>query len=375
MNIITEAYSLRDNDLDVWKKISRQLTPTNRPLFRNRVYNKQRYPSERDIKNATTSILQAIFEGNHLLEYIKDVTKNVKEAEFKKILKAYNLPELKTIRNRFASGVGEDTSDDILFSLATVQQISVLKCLINFLEFCLENDRPLQYFYESDENLDKYIDLASETLKSRKSANKEQKLIPSLFDEDKEKLENYINTAKEYLKNNPQKSLPQADFHHESEQKTIDNDNFDDNRSQTLENNTSSILEVFLPKSRMAQIITICIVSFIVLGLTFFSFNQYNEAQASEKIETLVQQTEHPNVVREKITKLLQNDEISKDFLIYIISQVAEQDFLKEETIPSFVENKINDYFQIKESGDNSRKLLKQKPKIINPMKISWKNT
>lgn len=221
MVLITKARSLRPSDKSVFKDICSQLPSDPRELFRDEIYQKLEFATEKEIKIATTSILQKLWEGNHLLEYFKFIVKKVSEEELESILYQYGFAQkqnefvkFEDFKNQFSSGFGETKTKKLFFVLATAQQLSVLKCLVQFLEFCLEENRPLQYFYADKASFTRYVEAANNILKTNKNKTKNKFDLSSLrlLEEDRLRLEKYIGNANDYLNDNSEKGLPEADF-------------------------------------------------------------------------------------------------------------------------------------------------------------------
>jgi len=189
MALIKKARSLRQDDEDLFDDFCDQLSPDLRDHFRSKISDKFNHTN----KKVTTAILKKMWEGNHLLEYFKFIVNEVSEDKLLGILKEYEFlrkqayfAKFEDFKNQFASGIGRNRSNKLFFVLATAQQISVLKCLLHFLEFCLNENRPLQYFYSDDKSFDQYVENANNLLKERK--NKKIDLALRLHEDDRLKL-------------------------------------------------------------------------------------------------------------------------------------------------------------------------------------------
>lgn len=247
MALIIKALSLRQTDELKFEKICEHVSPTERNILKSQIRNevefKLNFSAGNGARAATTKILQRTWEGNHLLEYFKEIVKKktISELALAKILnqygfaKRYKNTQAQTFKNSISSGFGKDRSEKFFFVLATIQEISVLKCLIQFLEFCLKENRPLQCFYADKRNFDRYIKPACDILKANNNKNKFDLGALTLLKEDREKLEKYIDDTKKYLEKNPEKGLPEADF----EEATLEND--DATLSNSSKNTSTSI--------------------------------------------------------------------------------------------------------------------------------------
>ena len=233
--IIIEALSLQGSYERIFNKICHQLSPKIRGIFRDEIKDeidlKLKFPPEKELERATTAILKKMWEGNHLLEYFKAVAGTISLSDLERLLKQYRFTKFKDFKNTFADGFGEDRSKRVFYVLATAQQISVLKCFIQFLEFCLEENRPLRYFYVDKGSFDRYIKAACNILKTRNNKPKRLDLTLELLEGDRLKLEKFINNTKEFLINHPEKSISQADFEDEENSNNIQDNNPSNNPS------------------------------------------------------------------------------------------------------------------------------------------------
>jgi Sel1 repeat-containing protein len=248
MSLITEARSLRSSDKKIFDGICGQMPNKMRKALKTEIYLKLKFSTEKETDDSTTPVLKKLWEGNHLLEYFKDFAeekKTISKTRFEKILYQYGFAKSNNefvnyndFKNQFSSGFGNKKPKKLFFVLATAQQISVLKCLVQFVKFCLDKNRPLhvefcldkngslQYFHADKKSFDRYVETANKILQANKNKTKNKFDLSALtlLKEDREKLEKYIKDAKEYLEKNPEKCFPQADFEDEQDtDDTIDN--------------------------------------------------------------------------------------------------------------------------------------------------------
>lgn len=228
--LITKPRSFRQNnkeiDEEIFSDICSRLPNTPRGRFRTRINHKLNFPTEKELEDATTTILQKMWEGNHLLEYFNAVAQTIPVLNLEKILHQYGFAKkgndfvkFGDFKRHFSDGFGGNKPKKLFFSLATAQQISVLKCLVQFLDFCLKENRPLQYFYtDKEKSFNQYIEFANDALKRSNATNNEINIL--LQEEDRLILKNYIDRTNEFLKENPERGFPQSDF--DSEQHISD---------------------------------------------------------------------------------------------------------------------------------------------------------
>lgn len=229
MALIVKPQSLRHIDERIFEHICEQIPKTNRTPFRIAIYHKLEFATEEETDAASTVVLQKMWEGNHLLEYFKLLAKEVPEKKLEEILYQYGFAQKKNkfvkfsnFKNQFSSGFGFDKPSKLFYALATAQQISVLKCLMKFLEFCLKENRPLQYFYVDKKSFDQYVRAANTILEKYKGTSKGIELNLTLHEGDRLKLEEYISNIKEFLDKNPEKGLLQADLENEQDKENTE---------------------------------------------------------------------------------------------------------------------------------------------------------
>lgn len=213
MTLIVKARSLREGDTEVLKNICAELSPKFRGGCREKIFKNTNFPTDEETERVTTLILQKIWEGNHLLEYYKKAIEKITLVNLDEALKQYEFPRYHFFRNQFASGFGKEKTKKLFFVLATAQKISVLYCLKQFLEFCLNAQRPLRYFYaDKDKSLLHYVEVLNKSIKAHKNKKDKLELKLTLLEEEQLKLKTYIDNINQYLKNNPEKSDLKADI-------------------------------------------------------------------------------------------------------------------------------------------------------------------